>query len=71
MSTKEGEIARTAESLVEISDQGVYFVIAFIHDIQYHTAQELKLLMEQLEKTPGAISKKCTCALCLGKCNCK
>lgn len=71
MSTKKVELKRSAEMLVDISEnQGVYFAVAFIHDSQYHNAEDLKELMGHLQNTNGAIKYKCTCALNLGNCNC-
>jgi len=55
--TFEGELYRTAEMLVEIAEKdGVYFAIAFIHDLGY-THEDLKKLLPILQSTSGAIKK--------------
>ena len=51
------ELRRTAEMLVEIAEkQGVYFVVAFLHDANYDPKRIAKL-MPYLEKQDGAIKK--------------
>ena len=56
-STKLGEMHRTAEMLVEISDRGrgVYFVVAFLLDCNRLSPEDLKLQLQILRKTKGAI----------------
>lgn len=56
--TFESELSRSAEMLVEIAERdGVYFAIAFIHDLGY-THEDLKKLLPILQNTRGAIKSK-------------
>ena len=56
-STKDGEMRRTAEMLVQIAERGtgVYFVIAFLIDCNRLSAGDLKRQLEILKDTKGAI----------------
>ena len=60
-STKNGELIRTAEMLVDIAERrGIYFAVAFLYDSSYGDQNNgrLKDLLPILQKTKGAIKKK-------------
>lgn len=54
--TRKGELARSAEVVVEVArEQGVYFAIAFLFDIGY-TRADIAELLPYLEREKGAIN---------------
>ena len=60
-STKNEELIRTAEMLVDIAERrGIYFAVAFLYDSSYGDQNNgrLKDLLPILQKTKGAIKKK-------------
>jgi len=58
MSTIEKELKRTAEQLVEISEQqGAYFAAAFLYDSSYDF-EMMKKLLPVLQNTDGAIKNE-------------
>lgn len=53
--TFKGELHRSAELLVDVANnQGVYYAIAFVHDIGY-THEQVRQLLDILKSKRGAI----------------
>lgn len=54
--TKKGELARSAELVVEVArEQGVFLAIAFLYDIGY-TRDDIGELLPILQQEKGAIN---------------
>ena len=54
--TRKGELARSAELVVELAkEQGVFFAIAFLFDIGY-TRADIAELLPYLQREKGAIN---------------
>lgn len=52
--TKQGEYCRTAEMLVSVSEQqGIYFAIALLYDMQY-SREDIGKLLPILQDTRGS-----------------
>lgn len=59
--TKEGELQRTAEVLIGISEReqgnGPYYIIALLYDIGYGR-EDVKRILEILRQKPGGVTRQ-------------